>query len=133
MQRLYESILAYIGDRIVQYRIIDGDMLMFELYLLDGRTQLVFAVSHYDDRLEKERLMIYSRIGTISEHVSASVVLAAASKFPQINFSMGDDHLVSAGLLTDLDEAVDKLWLDLLTVAVAADALEGILFEWDIE
>jgi len=131
MQRLYESILAHVGGKILQHRIIDGNDLFFELATHSGRTQLVVACSHYDALLERERLAIHSRIGTISEDASAVLILGAATRFPFISFSLDDNLVVTASMLTDLDGAVDELWKVILYVASAADILEDALFEWD--
>ena len=134
LQGLYDSITTALGPRIVQHRINDdGDLLIFEVATSAGRTQLVCAVESYDERLEKKRLLIYSQIGTLVNSESAVAVLRAADIHRSINFAIDEDFLLSAALTTDLDEAASKLWLEFMLVAIAADAMEDLLFGWDLK
>lgn len=131
LQVFYNSIVANLRSQIRQHRIVDGDQLFFEVATGNGRTQLVYVSSMFDERLNKKRFFVLSLVGATTEPLCALITLRVAGIFRQVNFSINDSDEIEVVFIADLDESTDKLWLDMLLVARAADKLEEALFGWD--
>jgi hypothetical protein len=138
LQKLYDTVVPILDDKLKRHAILDRDALLFDIYTDDSKTRSQFIAvtsSSYESENDffKGSFIIISHIGTINSADGALLALRMANLDPFTNISIDDNDKLAIRMVTHPTMDVGIISLTILKIALAADKLEELIFDWDLE